>query len=165
MIVEVMIFIVEIRVMERYKDGFCITTDAGRMDLVAVHQFLSTQAYWCLNIPFERVKRGAEHSLNFSLLDEQGRQVGYARVISDRSTIAYLGDVYVLPEYRGRGLSKWLIATVMEHPELQGLRRWILLTGDAHGLYKQYGWKPIAAPDRWMEVTPSGAPYPVLPKE
>lgn len=83
---------------------------------------------------------------------EVEKQIGYARVISDYATIAYLGDVYVLPEYRGKGLSKWLIATVMKHPELQQLRRWILLTGDAHELYKKFGWTSIAAPDRWMEL-------------
>jgi len=149
--------------MEVYQDDFCISTDQRRLDLAAVHHFLSTQAYWCLNIPFERVRKAAEQSLNFSLFDGEGRQIGYARVISDRSTIAYLGDVYVLPEWRGRGLSKWLIGTVMRHPELQGLRRWILLTGDAHGLYRQFGWKDIGHPERWMEVTPDGPPYPVHP--
>lgn len=148
-----------------------------KLDLVAVHHFLSSEAYWCLNIPFEKVKKAAENSLNFGLYvvgpgagDEGAdrgmgsgvfRQIGYARVISDRSTIAYLGDVYVLPEFRGRGLSKWLIGTVMQHPELQGLRRWILLTQDAHGLYTQFGWKSIASPERWLEVTVTGQPYPV----
>jgi len=148
-----------IRYMEIYKDGYMISTDHSRQDLVAVHHFLSTQAYWCLKIPFERVKKAAENSINFGLFDPEGRQIGYARVISDRSTIAYLGDVYVLPEYRGRGLSKWLIGTVMEHPELQGLRRWILLTGDAHGLYQQFGWKLVSHPERWMEVTKDGPAY------
>jgi len=148
--------------MEVYNNGFCISDDAARLDLAAVHHFLSTQAYWCLNIPFERVKKAAENSLNFSLFDSEGRQIGYARVISDRSTIAYLGDVYVLPEWRGRGLSKWLIGAVMQHPELQGLRRWILLTRDAHGLYRQNGWKDIVHPERWMEVTPDGPVYPAV---
>jgi GNAT superfamily N-acetyltransferase len=146
--------------METYKDGFTISTDLAKQDLVAVHHFLSTQAYWCLNIPFERVRKAAENSLNFGLFDGEGKQIGYARIISDRSTIAYLGDVYVLPEWRGRGLSKWLIGTIMQHPELQGLRRWILLTGDAHGLYRQFGWKDVAHPERWMEVTTVGPAYP-----
>ena len=147
--------------MEIYQDGFCISTDFAKLDLTAIHHFLSTQAYWCLNIPFEKVATAAKNSLNFGLYAPGGQQIGYARVISDRSTIAYLGDVYVLPEFRGRGLSKWLIGTVMQHPELQGLRRWILLTGDAHGLYRQFGWKDIAHPERWMEVTVSGPPYPL----
>jgi GNAT superfamily N-acetyltransferase len=111
-----------------------------------------------LNIPFSRVETAIDHSLNFGLyLKEQ--QIGYARVITDFASIAYLGDVYVLPEFRGQGLSKWLMQTIMEYPDLQGLRRWILSTADAHGLYKQFGWKPVACPDRWMEVH-SGA-YPV----
>ncbi|GGB18037.1 GNAT family N-acetyltransferase [Puia dinghuensis] len=147
--------------MKVYQDGFCISTDFDKLNLRAIHHFLSTEAYWCLNIPFEKVKKAAENSLNFGLYDPRGQQIGYARVISDRSTIAYLGDVYVLPEFRGRGLSKWLIGTVMQHPELQGLRRWILLTGDAHGLYRQFGWAAIAHPERWMEVTVSGPPYPL----
>jgi GNAT superfamily N-acetyltransferase len=146
--------------MEVYNDGFCISDEFSRMDLAAVHHFLSTQAYWCLNIPFGTVKKAAENSINFSLFDREGKQIGYARVISDRATIAYLGDVYVLPEWRGKGLSKWLIRTVMQHPELQGLRRWILLTRDAHGLYRQNGWKDIVGPERWMEVTPDAPLYP-----
>jgi GNAT superfamily N-acetyltransferase len=146
--------------MEYTRDGFTLSTDFAKQDLVAVHHFLSTQAYWCLNIPFERVRKAAEHSLNFGVFDDGGKQVGYARVISDHSTIAYLGDIYVLPEFRGRGLSKWLIGTVMAHPELQGMRRWILLTGDAHGLYRQFGWKEIARPELWMEVTKEGPAYP-----
>ena len=134
-----------------YKNGFCISTEKARLDITAIHHFLSTQAYWSLNIPLSRVEDAIAHSLNFGLyLKEQ--QIGYARVISDFASIAYLGDVYVLPDFRGQGLSKWLMKTIMEYPELQGLRRWILSTADAHGLYKQFGWKPVAYPDRWMEV-------------
>jgi GNAT superfamily N-acetyltransferase len=134
-----------------YKDEFCISTEKAILDLEAIHQFLSTQAYWSLNIPFDRVEKAAGHSLNFGLYFK-GRQVGYARIISDYATIAYLADVFVLPGFRGRGLSKWLMQTVREHPCLQGLRRWILLTGDAHGLYKQFGWAAIASPEKWMEI-------------
>ena len=133
------------------KDNYCISTEKSKLDLQAIHHFLSTQAYWSENIPFDRVQKATENSLNFGLYF-QDRQIGYARIISDFSTIAYLGDVYVLPEFRGKGLSKWLLQTVMNHPELQGLRRWILLTGDAHGLYRQYGWTAIASPDKWMEL-------------
>ncbi len=134
-----------------YKDGFCISTEKARLDLKAIHHFLSTEAYWCLNIPFSRVEGAIEHSLNFGLYFRE-KQIGFARVISDFSSIAYVGDVYVLPEYRGKGLSKWLMQTIMAYPELQGLRRWILSTADAHGLYKQFGWEPVANPERWMEV-------------
>jgi GNAT superfamily N-acetyltransferase len=134
-----------------YRDGFCISTEKARLDIKAIHHFLSTQAYWSLNIPFSRVEEAVAHSLNFGLYFKE-QQIGYARVISDFSSIAYLGDVYVLPDFRGRGLSKWLMQTIMAYPELQGLRRWILSTADAHGLYKQFGWLPVAHPERWMEV-------------
>ena len=134
-----------------YKDGFCISTNKSRLDIPAIHHFLSTEAYWSLGIPFETVKKSIDHSLNFGLYHIE-QQIGFARIISDFSTIAYLGDVYVLPEFRGRGLSKWLMETITSFPELQGLRRWILLTGDAHGLYKQFGWKDISNPERWMEL-------------
>ena len=134
-----------------YRDGFCISTEKARLDIKAIHHFLSTQAYWSLNIPFSRVEKAVAHSLNFGLYFNE-QQIGYARVISDFSNIAYLGDVYVLHDFRGQGLSKWLMQTIMTYPELQGLRRWILSTADAHGLYKQFGWLPVAHPERWMEV-------------
>lgn len=134
-----------------YKDGFCISTEQSRLDINAIHHFLSTQAYWSLDIPLSKVEAAVSHSLNFGLYFNKS-QIGYARVISDFSSIAYLGDVYVLPDFRGRGLSKWLMKTIMEYPELQGLRRWILSTADAHELYKQFGWVPVAHPERWMEV-------------
>jgi len=132
-------------------NDFCISTSKEKLDLKAIHQFLSTQAYWCKGISFERVKRAAENSLPFGLY-YQDKQIGYARIISDYSTMAYLADVYVLPEFRGQGLSKWLMQTIRSHPELQGLRRWLLATADAHGLYRQYGWKKLAQPERWMEI-------------
>jgi GNAT superfamily N-acetyltransferase len=134
-----------------YKDGFCISTDKSRLDLRAIHYFLSTQAYWSLNVPLSRIEKANACSLTFGLYNKE-KQIGFARVISDYSTIAYLGDVYVLPEFRGLGLSKWLMQTIMDYPDLQGLRRWILSTADAHGLYSQFGWKPVAYPERWMEV-------------
>jgi GNAT superfamily N-acetyltransferase len=132
------------------KDQFTVSTDREKLDLSFIHGFLSKEAYWCLNIPFDRVKRSVENSLNFGLYHND-RQIGYARVITDYSTIAYLGDVFIIPEYRGKGLSKWMMQQVMDHPDLQGLRRWLLLTADAHGLYKQFGWEPVARPDRYME--------------
>ena len=139
-----------------YKDGFCISTDKTKLDLKAVHHFLSTQSYWCLNIPYEKVEQAAANSLCFGLYHNE-QQIGYARIITDYATVAYLGDVYVLPAYRGHGLSKWLMQTIMAHPQLQGLRRWILATKDAHGLYKQFGWVPLANPEKWMEVHNSNA--------
>lgn len=134
-----------------YKDEYCISTEKSKLDLNAIHNFLSTQSYWCLNIPFEKVKKSIENSLNFGLYFKD-QQIGFARIISDFSTMAYLGDVYVLPEHRGKGLSKWMMQVIMSHPELQGLRRWMLLTADAHGLYKQFGWAQVANPDRYMEI-------------
>ena len=122
------------------------------MDLEFIHRYLSTEAYWCLNIPFETVRRSIAHSLCFGVFHGE-EQVGFARVISDQATIAYLGDVFIIPEHRGKGLSKELIRTIMSHPDLQGLRRWILLTQDAHGLYRQFGWTAVAHPERYMEST------------
>lgn len=134
-----------------FKEGFCISTDPAKLDLQAVHHFLSTESYWSKNIPFEKVKNASAHSLNFGLYHND-RQIGYARIITDYTSIAYLGDVYVLEAFRGQGLSKWLMETIKAHPELQGLRRWILATKDAHGLYKQFGFTPLAGPERWMEL-------------
>lgn len=141
--------------MDLTKGGYCISTDQSKLDLKAIHHFLCEEAYWSKGIPYEKVVTAAENSLNFGLF-HQDRQIGYARVISDFATIAYLGDVYVLPAFRGQGLSKWLMETIMQHPRLQGLRRWILLTGDAHGLYRQFGWKEISSPEKWMELHDKG---------
>jgi GNAT superfamily N-acetyltransferase len=138
------------RALTIYKDDFWISTDKSKLDVAAIHRFLSTKAYWCLNIPRDTVQAAIQHSLCFGLYQNE-KQVGFARVISDFATIAYLGDVYILEEYRGNGLSKWLLETVMNHPDLQGLRRWILLTRDAHGLYRSFGWTDLADPSNWME--------------
>ena len=134
-----------------YRDEFCISTSKSKLDISAIHEFLSTKAYWCLNIPKEKVQTAIENSLCFGVYYDE-KQVGFARVISDFSTVAYLGDVYIREEYRGKGLSKWLMDTIMNHPNLQGLRRWILLTGDAHDLYRKFGWTDIADPSKWMEL-------------
>ncbi|MGB5663864.1 GNAT family N-acetyltransferase [Eudoraea sp.] len=132
------------------KNEFYISTDKSKLDVDAIHHFLSTKAYWCLNIPKEKIEISIENSLCFGLY-EKFKQIGFARIITDYSTIAYLGDVYILEEYRGKGLSKWLMETIMNFPELQGLRRWILLTGDAHELYRKYGWTDLADSSKWME--------------
>lgn len=136
--------------MSKYEQ-FTITSDPGKLDIAAVHDFLCNHSHWSRNIPIERVKTAIENSLNFGLFDGE-KQIGYVRVISDYATIAYLGDVYVLPEYRGQGLSNLLMKEVMSHPCLQGLRRWILLTKDAHRLYEKHGWTAVANPERYMEV-------------
>ena len=136
--------------MSEWRRGeYTITTDPARVDLAVVHGFLTT-CYWAKGIPLELVRRSIEHSLAFSVYDGE-RQVGFARVITDYATFAYLGDVFVLESHRGRGLSKWLMEVVVAHPQLQGFRRWVLLTRDAHGLYQQAGFTPLADPPRWME--------------
>ena len=131
------------------RDGFTISTDPARIDLDVVHGFLTT-CYWAEGIPREVVARSIEHSLCFGLYHE-GRQIGFARVISDRATFGYLGDVFVLEAFRGRGLARWLMEVIHAHPELQGFRRWVLLTRDAHALYAQAGYTALAAPGRYME--------------
>jgi len=137
-------------IIELHFGEFTITTDKLKMDLVAIHDFLSKYSGWSDHIPLERVRLSVENSLNFGLF-HKGQQIGFARVISDFSTIAYLGDVYVLEAYRGQGLSKKLIDCVMTHPHLQGLRRWILLTSTADWLYEKYGFKRIPNPEIYME--------------
>ena len=134
-----------------FNDEFCISTDNTKLDVDSIHAFLSTKAYWCLRIPKETVIKAIAHSLCFGVYDGE-RQIGFGRVISDYATIAYLGDVYIEKDYRGKGLSKWLMEVIMSHPDLQGMRRWILLTGDAHDLYRQYGWTNLADPSKWMEL-------------
>jgi GNAT superfamily N-acetyltransferase len=146
-------------VNEWQRDAFTITCDPARIDRAAVHAFL-TRSYWAEGISREVVDRSIEGSLCFALLAD-ARQVGFARVISDQATIAYLGDVYVLPEWRGQGLGKWLIGCVMVHPRLQGLRRWILVTRDAHGLYAPVGFSALKSPDRYMELHRPDAYLPV----
>jgi N-acetylglutamate synthase-like GNAT family acetyltransferase len=132
------------------KNDFTITTDKIKLNLNVIHNFLANESSWSKNIPFEKVKSCIENSLNFGLFHKEN-QIGYARVISDYTTIAYLGDVFVVSNYRGQGLSKWLMEQVMAHPNLQGLRRWVLCTADAHELYKKYGWTSLAKPELYME--------------
>jgi GNAT superfamily N-acetyltransferase len=139
---------------ERQQDEFTVSTDPHRLNLDAIHTALTTM-YWSEGIPRETVERALRGSLCFGLYvheDERERQVGLARVITDAATFAYLCDVYVLPEFRGRGLGKLLMQAVMEHPDLQGLRRFSLVTQDAHGLYRQFGFTEIRSPDRHMEI-------------
>jgi len=136
--------------LDLQRDGYCITTDPDRLDVDAIHSYL-TRSYWAAGIPRETVARATRGSLCFGLF--QGtEQVGFARVITDRATFAYLCDVYVLEQHRGRGLGKWLIGAVVAHPELLGLRRFVLATRDAHGLYAQHGFVPLARPEIFMEI-------------
>lgn len=132
-------------------DGFSVSTDRARLDLALIHDFLSRRSYWAMGIPLEIVRRSIENSLCFGLYRNRA-QVGFARVVTDQSTFAYLGDVFVLEDFRGRGLGKWLLERILHHPDLQGLRRIILGTQDAHGLYAQYGFRALTCPDRFMEI-------------
>jgi GNAT superfamily N-acetyltransferase len=124
------------------KGGYTISTDAAMLDLTVIHQYLSCDSYWAQNIPLEVVERSIANSFCFGIY-HNSRQVGFARLVTDKATFAYLADVFILPEHRGKGLSKWLMKIIHSHPETQGLRRWMLGTKDAHGLYKQFGWTPI----------------------
>jgi N-acetylglutamate synthase-like GNAT family acetyltransferase len=135
---------------ERTQGEFTVSTDAARVNLRVVHEFL-TNSYWARGIPLEVVRRSLENSLCFGVY-RGSEQAGFARVITDRATFAYLADVFILPEHRGRGLSKLLMQCIMEHPELHGLRRWSLATTDAHSLYAQFGFKPVTKPEMWMEI-------------
>ena len=140
---------------ERERDGYRITTDTGAQDVDAIHAYLA-RSYWAEGIPREVVARAVAGSLCFGLF-ENARQIGLARVVTDRATYAYLCDVYVLEEWQGRGLGKWMMEVVMAHPDLQGLRRFTLATRDAHGLYERYGFTPLGHPTRYMEIVKS--PY------
>ena len=137
------------RMMEWTRGDYVVTTNPSDQDIEVIHGFLA-QSYWAKGIPKETVKKSLNGALCFALL-YQGRQIGFARVISDFATIAYLGDVFVLAEHQGQGLSKWLMDCIVAHPELQGMRRWLLATSDAHGLYEKYGFTPLKQPSAFME--------------
>jgi GNAT superfamily N-acetyltransferase len=137
-----------------------VSTDPARIDLDVVHGFLTT-SYWAAGIPRELVERSIRNSICFGAYVE-GRQVGFARVISDRATFAYVCDVFALPSHRGRGVGKRIMAAIRAHPELQGLRRWTLATRDAHGLYRQFGFTGPRHPERMMEILTQPHP-PIAP--
>jgi GNAT superfamily N-acetyltransferase len=135
--------------IEVRREGLILSTDPERLDLNAIVDMLS-RAYWAQGRSPELIARAMQNSLVFGIYDGQ-RQVGLARVVSDYATFAWLCDVFIHEDYRGRGLGKWLMETTLAHPDLQGLRRWLLATRDAHGLYQQYGFTPLQNPDEWME--------------
>jgi GNAT superfamily N-acetyltransferase len=136
--------------MEWCRGEYLISTDAQRLELDVIHRFLSEESYWAPGVTREEVERSIENSICFGLYGASG-QVGFARVITDRAAFAYLADVFVLPDHRGRGLGKWLVETVLSYPDLQNLRRFFLGTADAHSLYERYGFRPID-PARMMEL-------------
>ena len=135
--------------LEASRGGFTISTDRSKLDLDVIHSFLR-ESYWARGIPQEIVARSIENSLCFGVF-ASGKQVGFARVISDYATYAYIADVFILESYRGHGLGKWLMEQIMSHPQLQGLRRWSLCTRDAHGLYEKAGFTAPRSPQNCME--------------
>jgi GNAT superfamily N-acetyltransferase len=130
--------------------SYTISTKNERLDLAVIHNFISNQSYWGQGRKIETVKRSLDHSLNFGVFSGN-LQVGFARVVTDFATFAWLADVFILEEHRGQGLARWLMETILAHPDLQGFRRWLLATKDAHELYRQFGFMELKRPERWME--------------
>jgi GNAT superfamily N-acetyltransferase len=145
-----------IKTQEYTNGNFIISTDPARLDVAVIHQYLAEESYWAQNIPRELVALAIAGSLNFGLYASGGKQIGFARVITDYATFAYLCDVFVLPDYRGQGLSKWLMTCVMAHPDLQNLRRFMLMTRDAHSLYTRFGFTAVKEPANCLEIARPG---------
>lgn len=124
---------------EAAKESYLISTDKTKLDIDTIYHYLMQESYWAQGIPKAVVEKSITNSLCFGLYEES-KQIGFARLVTDKATFAYLADVFVLPDHRGKGLSKWLMQTIHAHPELQTLRRWMLGTRDAHSLYEQFGW-------------------------
>ncbi len=135
---------------------YWISTDRNQLELRLIHEFLSQRSYWALGRSFETMKRSLENSLNFGVYKGE-EQIGFARVVTDYATFAWLADVFILEEHRGQGLAKWLLAVITSHPQLQGFRRWVLATSDAHELYRRYGFAELNDPGRWMERFSEGS--------
>lgn len=137
--------------MESKKGDFIVSTDKSLLQIETIHKFLSEESYWASNRTIEQTMTAIENSICFGVYHDD-KQIGFARVVSDKATFAYIGDVFILDDYRRQGLSKWLMDCILAHEELQNLRRWILATKDAHGLYSQFGFHGLKFPERWMEL-------------
>ncbi|MEO6392642.1 MAG: GNAT family N-acetyltransferase [Pyrinomonadaceae bacterium] len=136
---------------QEWKRGaFTISDDPARLDLPLIHQFISTQSYWGVGRPIEVVKKSIDGSVPFGVY-KGDEMVGFARVVTDGATFGWIADVFVQPSERGQGLSKWLMEVMLDHPDLQGFRRWVLATKDAQGLYRKFGFEELKRPERWME--------------
>src|ERR1700712_3395749 len=133
------------------QQGYSISTDKSLLDIDIMFNYLSKESYWSKGIKQDTIQRGIDNALCFGVYHHK-KQIGFAKAVTDKATFAYLADVFILEQYRGLGLSKWLVQTIKQHPDLQGLRRWSLATADAHGLYAQFGFNPIKKPERWMEI-------------
>jgi len=132
------------------QDDYVISTDREGLDLTFIYNFLAHTSYWAQGRSLDQVRRSLDNSLNFGLF--HGReQIGFARVVTDYATFAWLADVFIIDDYRSRGLGKWLLEVITTHPQLQGFRRWVLATKDAHELYRQFGFTELKLPERWME--------------
>jgi len=142
--------------MEWQRGDFTISTDKNRLQIETIHKFLSEESYWARERTFKQTKKAIENSLSFGVYLGEN-QIGFARVVTDYATFAYLGDVFILEKYRGLGLSKWLMEIIVSYPELQNFRRWILATRDAHALYEKFGFAELKFPERWMERAAPGA--------
>lgn len=137
--------------IKEWQRGECtISTDQARLDLNLIHDFLTNSSYWAVGRSFETVKRSIENSLSFGLYESE-KQIGFARIVTDYATFAWVADVFILEEARGRGLGTWLMEVILSHPELQGFRRWSLATKDAHEIYRRFGFSELKRPERWME--------------
>lgn len=136
--------------LEWQNGEFTISTNRSRLQVDVIHRFLSEESYWARERTREQTEKAIENSLPFAVYKGENL-IGFARVVTDYATFAYLGDVFILDEFRGQGLSKWLMKTILEHPDLQNFRRWILATADAHKLYEQFGFNALKFPERWME--------------
>jgi N-acetylglutamate synthase-like GNAT family acetyltransferase len=150
------------------KDGYEISTDKNKLDIPFIHQYLSTASYWAKNIPLEIVKKSIDGSVCFGVYDLQpgfpaGKQVGFARMVTDCATFGYLADVFIIDQHRTKGLSKWLMEIIIHYPDFKNLRRWMLATKDAHGLYKQFGFTELDKPERIMQKIQAD-PYPLQEK-
>jgi GNAT superfamily N-acetyltransferase len=145
---------------ETVKNNFIISTDKNKLNVVFIHNYLCNESYWAKNIPVETVKKSIDGSCCFGLYKMEDNknniiiQIGFARVVTDYATFAYLADVFIVDEYKGKGMAKWLMEEIMKFPELQGLRRWMLATRDAHGLYTKFGFLPLDKPERIMGFKP-----------
>jgi GNAT superfamily N-acetyltransferase len=145
------------KIYETFQNEFIISTDKSKLDVDIIHNYLCNESYWAKNIPVEIVKKSIDGSCCFGLFVKENlilKQIGFARVISDCATFGYLADVFIIEAYRGKGLSKWLMETIMNCPDLQGLRRWLLATKDAHSLYKKFGFLALDKPERIMGFKP-----------
>ena len=132
------------------RDEYTISTDKARLNVDFIHRFLTNDSYWAQDRSVEMVQRSIENSLNFGVFKDD-QQIGFARVVTDYATFAWLADVFIVDEHRGNGLGVWLIEVITSHPHLQGFRRWLLATRDAHELYRRFGFEEVAEPKRWME--------------